>query len=161
MSGRSEDVLDLSSFWQRVEERRTHRVAARPRSVAGRSPSRIAGLLSRPVGRPRAVTQRLGPLASIRERLRSLDRRSWAPIVRVFAFEDHQCWPRARHRVGGDLSEFGPAEFDGRGVLSHGVILLYTCRRLNDTPVSRSPYGRRAAERAAALITQPPWDQRR
>jgi hypothetical protein len=68
---------------------------------------------------------------------------------------------RARHRVAGDLSEFGPAEFDGRGVISHGVILLYTCRRLNDTPVSRSPYGRRAAERAAALITQPPWDQRR
>jgi hypothetical protein len=56
MSGRSEDVLDLSSFWQGVEERRTHRVACRARSVARRSLSRIAGLLGRPVGRPRAVT---------------------------------------------------------------------------------------------------------
>ena len=55
MSGRSEDVLDLSSFWQRVEERRTHRLAGRARSVARSSLSRIAGLLSRPVGRPRAV----------------------------------------------------------------------------------------------------------
>ena len=56
MSSRSEDVLDLSSFWQRVEERRTHRVAGRARSIVRRSLSRIAGLLSRPVGRPRAVT---------------------------------------------------------------------------------------------------------
>ena len=56
MSGRSEDVLDLSSFWQRVEERRTHRVAGRARSVARRSLSRIAGLLSRPVCSPRTVT---------------------------------------------------------------------------------------------------------
>ena len=53
MRGRSEDVLDLSSFWQGVEERRTHRVARRARSIARRSLSRIAGLLSRPVGRPR------------------------------------------------------------------------------------------------------------
>jgi GNAT superfamily N-acetyltransferase len=56
MSGRSEDVLDLGSFWQGVEERRTHRVAGRARSVACRSLSRSAGLLSRPVGCPRAVT---------------------------------------------------------------------------------------------------------
>ena len=55
MSSRSEDVLDLSSCWQGVEECRTHRVAGRARSVARRSPFRIAGLLSRPVGRPRAV----------------------------------------------------------------------------------------------------------
>ena len=56
MSSRSEDVLDLRSFWQRVEERRTHRVAGRTRSVARRSLSRIPGILSRPVGRPRALT---------------------------------------------------------------------------------------------------------
>ena len=56
VSGRSEDVLDLSSSWQGVEERRTHRVTGRARGVACRSLSRIAGLLSRPVRRPRAVT---------------------------------------------------------------------------------------------------------
>jgi hypothetical protein len=55
MSGRSEDVLDLSGFWQGVQERRTDRLAGRTRSVARRSLFRIAGLLSGPVGRPRAV----------------------------------------------------------------------------------------------------------
>jgi hypothetical protein len=55
MSGRSEDVLDLSGFRQWVEECGTDRVAGRARSVARRSLSRIAGLLSRPVGRPGAV----------------------------------------------------------------------------------------------------------
>ena len=47
MSGRSEDVFDLSSSWQGVEERRTHRVTGRTGGVARRSLSRIAGLLSR------------------------------------------------------------------------------------------------------------------
>ena len=56
MSGRCEDVLYLSSFWQRVEECRTYRVAGRERSVARRSLSCIAGLLSRPVGRPLCET---------------------------------------------------------------------------------------------------------
>jgi hypothetical protein len=56
MGGRSEDVLDLRSFCQWVEERRTGRVAGRARSVARRSLSCIAGLLSRPVCRPGAVT---------------------------------------------------------------------------------------------------------
>jgi hypothetical protein len=56
MSGRSQDVLDLSSFCQRVEERRTRRDAGRARSVACRSLSRIAGVPSRPVCRPGAVT---------------------------------------------------------------------------------------------------------
>jgi hypothetical protein len=28
---------------------------------------------------------------------------------------------RARHRIAGDLAEFGPAEFDRRGVIRHGV----------------------------------------
>jgi len=66
MSGRSEDVLDLSSFRQRVEERRTNRVGqGRARSVACRRLSCIAGLLSRPVRRPRALTQRRGLLATI------------------------------------------------------------------------------------------------
>jgi hypothetical protein len=55
-SGRSQDVLDLSSFCKRVEERRTHRGAGRARSVACRSLSRIAGLPSRPVCRPGAIT---------------------------------------------------------------------------------------------------------
>jgi hypothetical protein len=49
-------VLDLSSFCQGVEERRTDRMAGRARSVARRSLSCIAGFLSRPVCRPRAVT---------------------------------------------------------------------------------------------------------
>ncbi len=55
MGGRSEDVLDLSSSCQGVEERRAYRVAGRTRSVARRSLSCIAGLLSRPVCRPRTV----------------------------------------------------------------------------------------------------------
>ena len=140
MSGRSEDVLDLSSFRQWVEERRTDRVAGSAGSVTRRSLSRIAGLLSRPVCRPRAVTERLGPLATIRERLGSVDRVSWAPIVRAFTFEDRQCRPRARHRVAGDLPEFGPAEFDRRGFIRHGVILLHTsARRGSETFVSVIP----------------------
>jgi hypothetical protein len=134
MSGRSEDVLDLSSFCQGVEERRTDAWAA---SLACPQPVRIAGLLSRPVCRPGAVT-RLGPLASIRERLRGVDRGSWAPIVRAFTFEDRQCWPRACHRVAGDPMEFGPAEFDRRGIIRHRVILRYGGRRLEETPVSRA-----------------------
>ncbi|GDY31800.1 hypothetical protein GTS_34330 [Gandjariella thermophila] len=56
MSGRSEDVLDLSSFRQGVEERRTGRGEGRARSVARRGLSCIASLLSRPLRRPRAVT---------------------------------------------------------------------------------------------------------
>ena len=56
ISGRSEDVLDLSGCWQGVEERSTYRVAGRARSVTRRGLSRIPGLLSRPVGRPRAAT---------------------------------------------------------------------------------------------------------
>ena len=56
MSGRPEDVLDLRSFCEWVEERRTDRVAGRARCVARRSLSCIAGLLSRPVCRPGAVT---------------------------------------------------------------------------------------------------------
>jgi hypothetical protein len=91
MSGRSEDVLDLRSFRQGVERNVAPTVWPAARSVARRSLSCIAGLLSRPVCRPRAVTERLGPLASIRERLRSVDRGSWAPIVRTFTFEDRQC----------------------------------------------------------------------
>ena len=56
--------------------------------------------------------------------------RSRAPIVRAFTFEDCQCWPRARHRVADDLPEFGPAEFDCRGVVRHGVILVRGAARL-------------------------------
>jgi hypothetical protein len=84
MSGRSEDVLDLRRVCQGVEERRTGRRHGRARSVAGRGLSCIAGLLRRPLCRPGAVTERLGPLGSLRERLRSVDRGSWAPIVRAF-----------------------------------------------------------------------------
>jgi hypothetical protein len=135
MSSRSEDVLDLSSFRQRVEERRAHRMAGRPGSAAGRGLSRVAGLLGRPVRRPGAVTQRLGSLGSIRERLRGVDRRSWAAILRAFAFEDHQCWPGARHRVAGDLAEFRLAEFDRGGVICHGDILLYRADDSNEPPL--------------------------
>jgi hypothetical protein len=132
MSGRSEDVLDLSCLCQGVEERRTDRGDGRARSVARRSLSCIAGLLSRPVCRPGAVTQPLGPLGSIRERLRSVDRGSWAAIDRAFTFEDRQRRPRARHRIAGDLAELGPAEFDRVGVIRHGVILLHRGRSLNE-----------------------------
>ena len=135
--------LTWLAFWQRVEERRTHRVTGCARCVAHRSLSYIAGLLGRPVSCPRAVTWRLGPLASIRERLRSLGRGPWAPIVKAFTF-DRQCRSRTRHRVAGDLAEFGPAEFDCRGVVRDGVILLGQGRRLKETPVSRSAYDRRA-----------------
>jgi len=55
ISGRPEDVLDLSSFRQGVEDRRAGRVGGRASSGARRSLSCIAGLLSRPVCRPRAV----------------------------------------------------------------------------------------------------------
>jgi len=55
MSGRSEDVLDLSRFRQGVQERRTGRVAGRPRSIARRGLACIAGLLSGPVCCPSAV----------------------------------------------------------------------------------------------------------
>ena len=99
MSGRSEDVLDLSGFRQGVEERRAGRGEGRARSVARRGLSRVAGLLSRSLGRPGAVTQRLGPLGSLRERLRGVDRSSWPPVVRAFTFEDRQCGPRTGRRV--------------------------------------------------------------
>ena len=54
MGGRSEDVPDLTSSCQGVEVRRTDRVTGR--SVARRSLFCIAGVLSRLVCRPRAVT---------------------------------------------------------------------------------------------------------
>lgn len=56
VSGRSEDVLDLSGFCQGMEERRTARVGGRARGVARRSLPCIAGLLGRPVCRPGTVT---------------------------------------------------------------------------------------------------------
>jgi hypothetical protein len=68
MRGRPDDVLDLGSLRQGVQERRTDRVAGR-----------------------------------------------------AFPFEDRQRRPRARHRVAGDLPEFGPAEFDRRAVIGHGT----------------------------------------
>src|SRR4029450_5434127 len=73
--------------------------------------------------------------------VRSIDGRSWALVPRPFTFEDRQCWPGARHRVAGDLSEFGQAEFDCGGVIRHGVILLHRGRPLNETPVSRCASG--------------------
>jgi len=87
---------------QGVEEGRTGCGEGGARSFARRSRFGIARLLSRPLGRPSAVTQRLGPLALIREGLRSVDRRSCAPIVLAFAFEDRQRRPRARQRVVDD-----------------------------------------------------------
>jgi hypothetical protein len=56
VSGRSEDVLDLSGLRQGVQERRTGCGKGRARSVARRSLSRVASLLSRSLGRPSAVT---------------------------------------------------------------------------------------------------------
>jgi hypothetical protein len=56
MSTRSEDVLDLSSSCQGVEERRAGCGEGRARSVARRSLPCVAGLLSRSLSRPGAVT---------------------------------------------------------------------------------------------------------
>jgi hypothetical protein len=119
MSRRPEDVFDLGGFCQGVEERRTDRVAGGARRVARRSLSCIAGLLSRPVCRPRAVTHPLGSLGSVRERLCGVDRGAWARIVWAMTFEDRQCRPRARDGVAGDLAEFGPGEFDRYRVIRH------------------------------------------
>ena len=58
MGGRSKDVLDLSSFRQRVEQRRADRVASRPRSVARRSQPYIASILGCSVRGPGTVTWR-------------------------------------------------------------------------------------------------------
>ncbi|GAB3209648.1 hypothetical protein GCM10027294_24890 [Marinactinospora endophytica] len=99
-----------------------HALAA-ARGVARRGLSRVAGLLSRPVRRPGVVAQHPGPLGSVRERLRGLDRGPWTPVVGAFTFEDRQRGPRARHRVAGDLAEFAAAELDGRGAIRHGAVL--------------------------------------
>jgi len=56
MSGRSKDVLNLSRFRQRVEERRPGCGQRRARSFARRSLTCIAGLLSCPVRRPGTIT---------------------------------------------------------------------------------------------------------
>ena len=56
MSGRSEYMLDLSCFGQRVEERRARRSYGRASSVARRSVTCLAGLLGRTLRRPCAVT---------------------------------------------------------------------------------------------------------
>jgi hypothetical protein len=109
MSGRSEDVLDLGSFWQGVEERSTHRVAGRARSVARRSLSRSPGLPWAAHALSRSAMVRSPPSANA--------------CTASIAARGRR--PRARHRVPGHLSEFGPAEFDRRGVIRHGVILLY------------------------------------
>ena len=102
MSGRSEDVLDLSSFRQGVEERRTHRVAGRARSVARRSLSRIAGPPEPPGGSPplsRSALVRSPPSAnacatSIAAHGRRSSGRSRSKIANA---------GRAHHRVAGDL----------------------------------------------------------
>jgi hypothetical protein len=123
MSGRSDDVPDLSTFRQGVEEGGTGRGDGSARSVACRGLSCIAGLLSGPVCRPRAITYYLGPLGSIRECLCSVDRGSWPTILGAFTFEDRQRGPCASRCVAGDLPEFGRAEFDRRGIIRHGIIL--------------------------------------
>ena len=88
--------------WRNAAPTAAGRALAQRRS---RSLSCIAGLLSRPVCRPGAVLQRLGPLGSIHERL-CVDRgSSWAPIARAFTFEDRQCRlartpPRSRRLLG-------------------------------------------------------------
>jgi hypothetical protein len=122
VSRRCEDVLDLTGFRQRVEERGAGCVGGRACSVARRCLSRIAGLLSRPVRRPCAVAERLGALSSIREHLCGVDCFSWTPIVRTLTLEDRQCTPCACRRIAGDRPKFRPAEFDRRGAVRHGVI---------------------------------------
>jgi hypothetical protein len=121
VGGRSEDVQDLSRFRQGMEERRTGRGNGRAGGIARRNLPCIACLLIRPLRRPRAVTDRLGPLGSLRERLRSLDRGSWAPIVRAFTFEDRQRGLRAGHGIARNLAQFSHAEFDYRILISHTV----------------------------------------
>ena len=56
MSGRSKDVLNLSRFRQRVEERRAGCGQRGARSLARRGLTCIAGLLSCPVRRPGTIT---------------------------------------------------------------------------------------------------------
>ena len=105
------------------------------------------------LGCPGAVTERLGPLASIRTCLRSLDRRSWAPILRAFTFEDHQCRPRARHRVAGDLTEFRPAEFDRRESWAMATSFC-TGQRLNETPLAVLEWDSMLRGRWMQLVTR-------
>jgi hypothetical protein len=123
MSGGAEDVLYLRGFGEWMEERRTGRVAGRAGSVARCGLSCIAGLLSSSVCCPRAVAESCGPLGSLRERPCTVDRGSWALIVRAFTFENRQCRSRARHCIAGDLAKFSAAEFDLGGVIRHGVTL--------------------------------------
>jgi hypothetical protein len=74
-----------------MEEGRPGGGEGRACRVARHGLSGLAGLLRRTLCRPRSVTEGLGPLAAIRERLRSVDRLSWALIVRALTFEERQC----------------------------------------------------------------------
>ena len=123
-SGRSEDVLDLSSYWQGWRNAAptawpAARSVARPQRVPHRGPAeQRGGPPMRCHVAPRFA--RLHPRMPAQRRAarwRRSSGRSRSKIANA---------GRARHRVAGDLSEFGPAEFDCRGVVRHGVILLYS-----------------------------------
>ena len=132
-------VLHGSSWRPELENFSTaHRPRGRPRAQR-RSPQPV---LHRGPPEPPGVpptrchiapwSARLHPRTPAQRRSRLV-----GAIVRAFTFEDRQCRPRARQRVAGDLPEFGPAEFDRRGVIRHVVILLHRGRSLNEVRISR------------------------
>lgn len=107
-----QDMLDLRSLRQGMEEGGSGGVRGRAGGLACGGSSCVAGLLSRAMRRPGDVSERLGPLGAVREGLRGVERLSRAPIVRAFALADREGWPRASRRIAGDRPEFGAAEFD-------------------------------------------------
>ena len=62
---------------------------------------------------------------SSRERMGSIDRGSRTAVVRAFAFEDCQSRPRAGDGIGGDLADFGQAEFQCHRVIRHDAIIVH------------------------------------
>jgi hypothetical protein len=108
MSDRSEDVLDLRSFRQGGEG--TPRLPCGLPRAQHRSPQPVlhGGPPELPNVLPCAVAQRLDALAPVCERLRSVDRGSWAPIVRAFTLEDRQ--RVMRRDLGSRLGPPGAAE---------------------------------------------------
>ncbi|MGY8635470.1 hypothetical protein RAD15_23605 [Bradyrhizobium sp. 14AA] len=111
MGGGPENMFNLCSFRERVEKRRACRGYSRTCSLAGSRQSSVSGFMNCPLGSPRAVAQRLGPLGAIRERLCRVDREAGTWIAGAFGLEDRQGRSRAGSRVSGDSTKFGSAEF--------------------------------------------------
>jgi hypothetical protein len=106
----AQDTTQRSSRWHPQQSHSGGRLPRPRRGGPAVRLSCVAGLLSCPGVPPTRSHAAPGSARTIRERLGSVHRGSWAPIVGSFTFEDRQCGPRARRRVAGDLPEFGPAE---------------------------------------------------